>query len=717
MHDPISKLVTAAGSYSYGGRRSGGVQEAAGGIGALVGDKDIKSGERRSKLAQTAEEDVQVNLARLLGAVWRKLREESALLDFFFRVEGSEVTARQGEPCGVTQRILPFAKGGNVLNGYDGTEALCSFSLDVFSILLPLLELPGRAGLHAREACLVALSVKDRRVGAFVGVRTNFCAQLSRSLTARYLALYDTLEELQAAAALVLSGKEVDPVEEISAGSAAEQLEDAESKFSEALTLFLQHLRFCNAVGLVAADSQASVRPPHGPLPSGRRGGRIGNGSDSNGRAATTTESNGPEVDADNDDVASSLASQVRQLLLGEAIGPALSSELDSRAGIAQAIAARIVTELSAGVEGYGVAAAGIAARVGDEGCRRQLGPLLDEASAFLVGRESSWAPRRPQPEEQAGDDLNSVGDESLGRSDSNVRRENLRNVFLRRVSSSSPALRVSTLELLASLAELRDDRVLLDLAIRPEATTSEGKATTRKCGRDTLMVTAAGEEGRTEGSTHPLLEPGGPLEGLRVSRAMVDSFGAAFGGSPIHPNFRRFASHVSLEKYLVQAHQRQIQQLMMEARVCHGAQDNGGMITSDATTRWPVGDKAGSHSKEVPSGAEGATASGAEDEGSEGQPSANGNSHPRGTFDRSDGEEFDDARFVRQHGESIASLVDAPGSFLHALFDCLEVSEGASRELGYTAVSPPVMEMVLWSLLCLWLRSLGCCRGQLSAS
>ncbi|CAN0571215.1 unnamed protein product, partial [Ectocarpus sp. 12 AP-2014] len=61
--------------------------------------------------------------------------------------------------------------------------------LDVFDKLLPLLELPGRAGQQAREACLVALSVKDPRVGRYIAGSTQLCAQLAQTLTSRYLAL------------------------------------------------------------------------------------------------------------------------------------------------------------------------------------------------------------------------------------------------------------------------------------------------------------------------------------------------------------------------------------------------------------------------------------------------------------------------------------------------------------------------------------------------
>ena len=206
VHDPIAKLVAAAGTHV---RRLEGAVGGAGG-GCLAG--------------------VQANLARLLGEIWRKLREESALLDFFLRADGED-----------------------------------DLRLDVFDRLLPLLELRGRAGQQAQEACLVALSVKDARVGRYVRDRTGLAAQLAGTLTARYMALYDTLEELQVAAALpppVGAGKDEDGAGGIAGLLTQQQPERAEATFTEALTLFLQHLRFCNAVGLVAADTQACLRPP-----------------------------------------------------------------------------------------------------------------------------------------------------------------------------------------------------------------------------------------------------------------------------------------------------------------------------------------------------------------------------------------------------------------------------------------------------------------------
>ena len=214
VHDPIAKLVTAAGTRV---RRLDGA-----GGGAPAG--------------------VQASLARLLGEMWRKLREESALLDFFLRAD----------------------EGGDL-------------RLDVLDRLLPLLELRGRAGQQAQEACLVALSVKDARVGRYVRDRTGLASKLAETLTARYMALYDTLEELQVAAALPPpAGAEKD--ETGAAGGIAglltqQQPERAEATFTEALTLFLQHLRFCNAVGLVAADTQACLRPPSALLTSSPGGG------------------------------------------------------------------------------------------------------------------------------------------------------------------------------------------------------------------------------------------------------------------------------------------------------------------------------------------------------------------------------------------------------------------------------------------------------------
>lgn len=703
VHDPISKLIAAAAaaasSSSSGGGGGGRKSSRSGGAQAGRSTGRILGGQRRTA-TQTAEEQVQINLARLLGTIWRKLREESAQLDFFLRED-------RDAGGGDTQKQRPQK---------------ARFTLEVFSSLLRLLELPGPAGLHAREACLVALSVKDRRVGLFVGSRTQFCAQLSRTLTARYLALYDTLEELQVSTALLVAsdGESYAAGGESGSRNKTKQLEKADNTFSEALSLFLQHLRFCNAVGLVAADSYASTRPV------GNRAVHHGGGGSVECKGVPAPVEVGPEPAGATmgDDVGSSLASQVRESLLGEAIGPALFSALESRAGIAQAIAARIITELSAGLEGYGVAAAGIAARDGQAGCRRKLGPLLDTASSFLVGRERSWGEECNgegilEEQEQGSNDPaaeqtptlsdRQALDKSSGRCGDVL---TLRSILLERLRSSSPGLRVSTLELVASLAELRDDRVLLDLAIRPERKASmtvgaeqQGPTAAREqekreeqeggCEEKILVAVEDGVPAAADrnipidrGGVFALLEYGGPLEGLSVTRRMVDSFGAAFGGSPIHPNFRRFASHVSLEEYLVEAHQRQIQQLM-EARVSHGGkkeaekmdhqgeEDNKGQ--TEEQLRLEV--TAGGQEQEISATATIPPASVVEGE-TEGT-----NTGAAGTVDQAVvggtggamesvvPEQFDAAEFVRQHGGVLAKAADAEGSFLHALFDCLEVS------------------------------------------
>lgn len=710
MHDPIAKLIAAAGSY-------GGPRGTAGG-GQQQQQHQRPDNEGRSRHvevdARAAKEKLQTNLARLLGAIWRKLREESALLDFFLREDlDGQRRSNQGT-----------AVAGSV-----------SYSLDVFERLLPLLELPGRAGLHAREACLVALSVKDRRVGQFVAGRTQLCAQLSRTLTARYLALYDTLEELQVAAALLpeqvqggrREGEEGGGVGELLVGNLTQgQPERAEATFTEALSLFLQHLRFCNAVGLVASDTYACVHPPlYSPSAVGAGGDIFAKHVEDIKGSITVVRK---EEEGENAVVATSLASQVRQLLLGEAIGPALSSALESRAGFAQAIAARMITELSAGVEGYGVAVAGIAACVGEEdggGCRRQLGPLLDTVSSFLVGREGTWGTSPAvsavdsSSTRKRGGSAASCNDKTAAPLGSMVvltstssASVSLRDVLLRRIRSSCPSLRVSTLELVASLSELRDDRVLLDLAVRPEdsawstpamATNDSSRAGEKSLRRATPPTgTAASgeledEASRAEGgSVQALLDNAfstdEALRGLRVSPAMVDSFGAAFAGSPIHPNFRRFASHVSLEGYLVEAHQRQIQQLMEGARTsCHS--DDGDTDEEEDEKVVMVGD-AGELMGERGNGSGGSAVHNAREErGPEGvgevvvpmeqklqaaAESATGHVTVSKASSVTGGEvegAFDTAGFVREHGQTLAAAADVEGSFVHALFCCLEAS------------------------------------------
>lgn len=625
VHDPIAKLVAAAG-----------VRD---GQGDKVGGKGIQSRTVSSKAKKAPEGKVKSNLARLLGAIWRKLLEESALLDFFFRVESEADTRQLADSTG---SVVLAAAGLRRLGLFDG--------------LLPLLDLPGKAGVYAREACLVALSVKDARVGQFAAGSTQLCEQLSRTLTARYLELYDALEELHTAAAAATStstssfpelhGEEWDEeTVDLAAPMAIvmqRRLDEADEAFGDALSLFLQHLRFCNAVGLVASDTEACLRPQQKDTKSMSNGGVP---------VSAVPAKKGNMFFQGGDGIAASLAMQTRQLFLGEALGPALASALESRAGFAQAIAMRTVTELSAGVEEYGIAVDGIATGV-EEGirCRRQLGPILDTVAASLVGREgpfgnwggdakdmSTAAAAAPEAEAKSamagwGEGASVPGSMIVINSKSGASLR-LRDVLLRRIESSSVSLRLSTLELIESLAELRDDRVLLDLALRPlEPTgksvrdaddnvhTAEDPSKTCVNGEGCearlqrkMEMTREGIQALLDGS------PGGALERLRVSPGMVDSFANAFVGSSIHPNVRRHvASDDGLERYVIEAHQRQIQQLMEAAKGCRlDARDVTGM------TR----------------------------------------------------EEFDAEAFAREHGAVIASAADAKGSFIHALFDGLEVS------------------------------------------
>ncbi|CAM9418350.1 unnamed protein product, partial [Hapterophycus canaliculatus] len=749
VHDPIAKLVSAAGAH---GRRSGGAAGNDGGTGKGGHlDQTAPGSARRRMLSNSsssratsaaaaqarARARVQANLARLLGAIWRKLREESALLDFFLRHEGDAHPGSSG-----------IGNDGGDTGDQSGAAAAtgatpCALRLDVFDRLLPLLELPGMAGRQAREACLVALSVKDPRVGEYVAERTELCAQLAQTLTARYLALYDTLEELQVAAALPVDaddsagGGGTEPgngsrgAAGLSTRQQQRQSEHAEATFNEALSLFLQHLRFCNAVGLVATDTQACLRPPAASYLVVDSGGGSSIEGAAKAAAGTASSADDPIVGEDDrsetqreidsastameayDGVSELLASQVRQLLLSNAIGPALTSALESRARWTTTIVVRAMAELLAGVEGYGVAVAGLAASVGDGSAgRRQLGPLVDTVSAFLVGREGSGSggvedslpassgktgggstvappppppgsPPPPPPPPLSSKGLSPGGSGSMVLMTSRSSGSTivcLRDVLLRRLQPSSPPqLRVSTLELLSSLAELRDDRVFLDLVLCPEKSELTPTRAIQK------VRPGDGEAGDGRGgpqSIEALLDAspgrgcGGPLEGVRVSRAMVDSFGSAFGGSPIHPNFRLFSasSHLSLEGYLVAAHQRQIQQLMEGTRgSCQedekeGRGEGGAAGATAATSDKDmvdivVGGDGGKVLQAVAAVAV-AAASGRNGSATNGLPASRGG---EGLV------EFDAAGFVREYGEALARGADAEGSFLHALFDCLE--------------------------------------------
>ena len=420
--------------------------------------------------------------------------------------------------------------------------------------------------------------------------------------------------------------------------------------------------------------------------------------------ASTVTRSGDASSAAEAEDgLATKLATKVRTLLLSNAVGPALTSALESRARWTTTIVARTLTELSAGVEGYGVAVAGLAASAGEGGGgRRQLGPLVETVSAFLVGREGSGnggatagssspvSSLPTSPVKRGALPFASAAPASTSASMvlMTSRRSNnvcLRDVLLRRLDSSSPPqLRISTLELLASLAELRDDRVLLDLVLCPdlERLPSEGNAAggVRGTRREQPESGRSGGGGGAKDGLEALLDasPGGALEGLRVSRSMIDSFGSAFGGSPIHPSFRLFSasSHLSLEGYLVAAHQRQIHQLMEGAR-------GGGQAGEDVDAEM-LDMVVGSDGGKVLQAVAAVAAAGAEIEG-EGvaapAPAAMAAQAPAASSSNSslsgagggEVDDFDAAGFAREHGNQLA--VASVGSFLHALFDCLEVN------------------------------------------
>lgn len=628
IHDPISKLVAAA---SAADRATPEVPKS----GASGRD-----GSHRRALARKAEEKVKFNLARLLGTIWRKLREESALLDFFLRQQDTH-GGRHPLPA-----LTEGGRGGDLAAGVEGGALL---SLDVFSSLVPLLERTGRVGLCAREACLVALSVKDRRVGLFINRRTSFSALLSGAVTARYLALYDVLEDLQTAATPPPSAKKgasKDP-------RSATQLGGAREAISSSLELFLQYLQFCNAVCLVAADTHASTRPRRDHLPRGAASSSRNGGVPESANGLTDQ---GTRVPPDGD-VASSLVSLLRQMLLRERMGPALSSASETRAKIAQAIVARMITELSAGGEGYGSPGGGMAIRGGEGGCRRRLGPLLNAAASFLVGREESRVTGALGKRRMASGGSVAFCSEPT---------ETVRAVLLRRLRCPSRVLRISTLELLGTLAEVRDDQVLLDLSLVSEPPpTAQDTAGLRASGApmDGDVVEGGGSGGevlrveRDRVALRALLEQGGPLEGLEVSRDLVNSFGISFRGSSIHPQSRRFASQLSLEGYLVEAHQRQIQQLM-EAR--------GRRAREESERAGEVAPLAGAPPAVAVEGGEG---EGERDDAGVSIDAGGGpSSHRRAS------QEFDEREFVEEFGGLLARAADAPGSFLHALFDCLEV-------------------------------------------
>jgi hypothetical protein len=131
VHRPISDLITAASHYHQQLRSS------------------KSAGLQKWRVAPAVM--VEKQLAQLLKSIWRKLRDEPAQVDFFLYVDQSTRAAR----------------------------------FDIMSALLGLVLGGGGAGAAAREALLLAVTVRDARVNAFISRSTSFCDDMARELARR----------------------------------------------------------------------------------------------------------------------------------------------------------------------------------------------------------------------------------------------------------------------------------------------------------------------------------------------------------------------------------------------------------------------------------------------------------------------------------------------------------------------------------------------------
>ncbi|CAM9406691.1 unnamed protein product, partial [Phaeothamnion confervicola] len=164
VHYPVARLIAAAAQQRLPLRRAA-IEDGGGdGVSGGSGNGDGGGGGALSK----AREAVPMYLAYLLGAIWRKLREDSAQLAFFLYVRRS---------------------GGGGSEGDAAATATAVAELDIFSSLLPLMVASGRTAALAREACLVAVSLRDPRVDAFIVNCTVFVPELADRLASLFRAL------------------------------------------------------------------------------------------------------------------------------------------------------------------------------------------------------------------------------------------------------------------------------------------------------------------------------------------------------------------------------------------------------------------------------------------------------------------------------------------------------------------------------------------------
>ncbi|CAM9169676.1 unnamed protein product [Choristocarpus tenellus] len=626
VHEPISKLVAAANTYLLGmrGEDDGGVTGA--GLDMLGRGTSLPSLEM-----------VQTKLACLLGAIWRRLLEDSAQLDYFIQIN-------TGKNIGAGRIIDKSA-----------------VSLEIFSSLLPLVGLPGKPGQHAREACLLAVSVKDPRSSLFIARHTTLCEMLASTLAARYRALATTVEEPQKCLSMNVG---VSPAWDVAGGGEREGgvgLNHNNIFFSRLLLDFVQHLRFCNAVGLNAVEGRfdrpvgdAAVDPlTHAALLSGNKKDSC---SDSIGA-----------------DVAANLLSEMKTQFLDAVLGPALVSFSESHALAAQAITTRIVTELSVGEEGYGVYG-----RVGLADNRQQRGSLLEELLSFLLGPrkdtlhdggEGTGGKRTEEEGEIVPSDTLVAGSGSVV--GGNTPQVGLRRILIGRVGSDLPTLRVSTLGLMSCLVELRDDCVLLELALGLQempltdlGSTSAGSRVYHKVGVPRAGGTCVNERGQQEQSV--LMVAPERCLGLRVSPSLIDEFCGEFVGSSIHPDSPLRDSNPGLEGYLFEAHRRQIQQLT-EGRAQGGMGGEVSIPLDGSAITTPSSDYYSGLGGEMRGGeCIGGMLMGRQQKGDRLETSV-----------LAEDESGDNAAsgFVKEYGEVLASTVDTEGSLIHALFNLLEAA------------------------------------------
>ncbi|CAM9132606.1 unnamed protein product [Chrysoparadoxa australica] len=278
VHYPISMLVTAATHYPC----------------------HIKGAATPAWHIQ-ASQMVHFGLAGVLRSIWRKIREDGAQLDFFLFVDKD-----------------------------DGSS-----QLDIFSSLTPLLQAHG-AGTRrvARDACLTAISCKDKRAGLYIAHQTSVLQDQAEILRRCLLELTDP--------------------------------DVTEDSWALSLVPLMEQLRFMCAIAVAAFESMTTRRGVEG-------------GYDD----ALLSALGGAKMETDKEleglgSVGALLVLTFRHICLAPVLALDLLSASETTARQAQAVTAEMVAE------------------AGKHDCGGAISPLLQELLRFLTSDDPHMKVRTP---------------------------------------------------------------------------------------------------------------------------------------------------------------------------------------------------------------------------------------------------------------------------------------------------------------------------------